>query len=65
MKLFVETVEKVDYTVSELIFEVELFAQQNMLSGLQKVGGFLVDSLHEVGGGSFEQKDLVVVVSVV
>ena len=60
-----EGVEKVNYTLAQLVFQVELFALRDLLPTRNQAARPLVDVLQEVLRRRFQQQDLVVVVAVV
>jgi len=65
MELLVERVEEVNDAFAELIFQVELFALSNLLATLEQISCAFVNILEEVLSSSFQEKDLVVMISVV
>ena len=64
MKLFVEGIEEINDALAKLVLQVELFTLGNLLSTLHQIRRALIDILKEILGGSFQQQDLVVMVTV-
>lgn len=60
-----ERIEEINDALSKLVLQVELFTLGNLLPALHQISRALIDVLQEVLGSSFQQQDLVIVITVV
>ena len=58
-----ERVKEVNDALTKLVLQVEFFALSNLLPALEKVSCTFINVLQEVLGCSFQEKDLVVVIT--
>ena len=65
LELLMQRVKEVDNALSQLIFQVKLFALGDLLATLDQIIAALVDILEEILGGGLEQENLVVVIAMV